>query len=118
MLHFPSVPMFVVLVVFAGQRAVAQSPLVYNHYVPRPTVDMLAGAVYADIPGSEHTLTVPAGTAFITWSVQGVFYCTGGPCTARWRPIIGNSSPSEGLPEDDVGTSSGSWASRIVAGDT
>ena len=114
-----SVSMLVVFVTCASQRAAAQSPLVYNHYVPEPaTVDMLVGTVYAEIPGSEYTLTVPAGTAFITWSVHGVLQeCTGSPCTARFRPIIGNSSPPEGLPEDDAGTSSGSWVTRTEAGD-
>jgi len=112
-----SAPMLVVFVTCASQRAAAQSPLVYNQYVPRPTVDMPASAVYADITVSEHTLTVPAGTAFVTWSVHGVLQqCTGFPCTARFRPIIGNSSPSEGLPEDDAGTSSGSWVTRTEAG--
>ena len=113
-----SVSMLVVFVTCASQRAAAQSPLVYNHYVPEPaTVDMLAGTVYADIPGSEYTLTVPAGTAFITWSVHGVLQqCTGSPCTARFRPIIGDSSPPKGLPEDDAGTSSGSWMTRTEAG--
>jgi len=115
-----SVSMLVVFVTCASQRAAAQSPLVYNHYVPEPaTVDMLVGTVYAEIPGSEYTLTVPAGTAFITWSVHGVLQqCTGFPCTARFRPIIGDSSPPEGLPEDDAGTSSGSWVTRIDAGST
>jgi hypothetical protein len=114
-----SASMLVVFVTCASQRAAAQSPFVYSHYVPRPTVDMPAGAVYADISGSEHTLTVPAGTAFITWWVHhDAFPCTGSPCTARLRPIIGNSSPSEGLPEDSVGTSSGSWTTHTVAGST
>ena len=98
-----SVSMSVVFVTCASQRAAAQSPFIYSHYVPRPTVNMPASAVYADITGSEHTLTVPAGTAFVTWSVHGVLQqCTGFPCTARRRPVIGNSSPSEGLPEDNV----------------
>ena len=118
MLRPISASMLVVFVTCAGQRAAAQSPFIYSHYVPRPTVDMPAGAVYADIPGSEHTLTVPAGTAVITWSVHGMIYCTGTPCTARLQPMIGNSSPPEGLPEDNVGTSSGSWATRTVAGST
>ena len=118
MLRLPSVSMFVVLVAFAGQRVVAQSPLVYNHYVPRPTVDMPLRAVYADIPGSEHTLTVPAGTAFITWSVHGVVVCTQGPCndTARFRPVIGNSFPTEGMPDNNAHSASGSWAIPTEAG--
>ena len=114
-----SASMLVVFVTCASQRAAAQSPLVYNHYVPDPTVDMLAGTVFENIQGSEDTLTVPAGTAFITWSVHGVLQqCTGSPCTARFRPIIGDSSPLKGLPEDDAGTSSGSWVTRIDAGST
>jgi hypothetical protein len=111
--------MFVVSVAFAGQGVVAQSPLVYSHYVPRPTVDMPLRTVYADIPGSQHSLTVPAGTAFITWSVHGVVVCTAGPCgieTARFRPVIGNSFPTEGIPDDNDGTSSGSWAIHTEAG--
>ena len=118
MLRSISVSMSVVFVTCASQRAAAQSPLVYNQYVPRPTVNMPASAVYADIFGSEHTLTVPAGTAFITWSVHGAISCTGGTCTARVQPIIGNSSPPEGLPEDVVGTSSGSWSTPTAGGST
>lgn len=118
MLRLPSVSMFVVLVAFAGQRVVAQSPLVYSHYVPRPNVELTAIAGYLDIPGSEHTLTVPAGTAFITWSLRGDVSCTAGTCidTTRFRPVIGNSFPTEGLPDDDSGTSSGSWAIPVEAG--
>lgn len=119
MLRLPSVSMFVVWVAFTGQRVVAQSPLVYSHYVPRPTVDMPLRTVYADIPGSQHSLTVPAGTAFITWSVHGVVVCTAGPCgneTARFRPVIDNSSPTDGMPDDTAHSASGSWAIPIEAG--
>ena len=118
MLRFPSQSMFVVLVTVAGQRVVAQSPLVYSHYVPRPTVDMPLHAVYEDILGSEHTLTVPAGTAFITWSVHGDVVCSlnCGQGTARFRPVIGNSFPMEGMPDDNDGASSGSWAIPTQAG--
>jgi len=112
-----SVSMLVVFVTCASQRAVAQTPMAYSHYVPRPAVNMPLHTEYEYIPDSEHTLTVPAGTAFITWSVHGVLQCTGSPCTARFRPIIENSSPPEGLPEDDAGTSSGSWVTRTEAGD-
>ncbi len=118
MFRLPSMSMFVVLVAIAGQRVVAQSPLVYSHYVPRPTVDMRVRAAYADIPGSEQTLTVPAGTAFITWSVHGAVQCLSG-CTqdtARFRPVIGASFPAEGMPDDNDGTSSGSWTAPTEAG--
>jgi len=120
MSRLPSVSLFVVSVAFAGQRVVAQSPLVYSHYVPRPTVDMPLRTDYGDIPGSEHTLTVPAGTAFITWSVHGDVVCSlnCGQETARFRPVIGNSFPTEGMPDDNDGSSSGSWAIPIEAGNT
>jgi len=110
--------MFVVLIAFASQRVVAQSPLVYSHYVPRPTVDMSLRTVYTDIPGSQHTLTVPAGTAFITWSVHGrVVYKLGDPDeTARFRPVIGNSFPTEGMPDTIARSASGSWAIPTDAG--
>ncbi len=118
MLRLPSVSMFVVLVAFTGQRVVAQSPLIYVHYVPRPTVDIAASAGYLDIPGSEHTLTVPAGTAFITWSLHGDVFCVSGTCvdTTRFRPVIGSSFPTEGMPDDITGTSTGSWAIPVEAG--
>lgn len=118
MLRLPSVPMFAVLVAFTGQRVVAQSPLIYNHYVPRPTVDIAASAGYLDIPGSEHTLTVPTGTAFITWSLHGDVFCVSGTCvdTTRFRPVIGGNFPTEGLPDDITGTSTGSWAIPVEAG--
>jgi len=119
MLRLPSGSLFVVLVAFAGQRVAAQSPLVYSHYVPRPTVDMSLHTYYADIPGSEHTLTVPAGTAFITWSVHGgVVYKLGGPNeTARIRPVIGTGFPSEGMPDDTARSSLGSWSVPTQGGD-
>ena len=118
MLRLPSVSMFVVLVAFAGERVVAQSPLVYNHYVPRPIVDIASSAGYVDIPGSQHTLTIPAGMAFINWSLHGDVVCTAGSCpdTTRFRPVIGNSFPTEGLPDDNNGTSSGSWAIPVEGG--
>lgn len=118
MLRLPSVSMFVVLVAFTGQRAVAQSPLVYTHYVPHPTFDMPLRTVYTDIPGSQHSLTVPAGTAFITWSVHGVVvYKLGGPNeTARFRPVIGNGSPTDGMPDDTARSASGSWAIPVQGG--
>ena len=118
MLRFPSQSMFVVLVAFAGQRVVAQSPLVYSHYVPRPTVYMSLRTVYTDIPGSEYTLTVPAGTAFITWSVHGMVQPIAGPPidTARFRPVIGNSSPTDGMPDDTAHAASGSWTIPVEAG--
>ena len=119
MLRLPSVLTFVALVAWAGERVVAQSTLVYSHYVPRPTVDMPLRSAYADIPGSQHTLTVPAGTAFITWSLRGDTNCiTGcvGDNTARFRPVIGFSFPTEGLPDGNDGSSSGSWAIPTNAG--
>jgi hypothetical protein len=119
MFRLPSVSMFVVLVVFASQRVVAQSPLAYSHYVPRPMVDMPLRTVYADIPDSAQTLAVPTGMAFITWSVHGVVVCTAGPCgieTARFRPVIGNNFPTEGLPDNNAHSSSGSWAIPTEAG--
>lgn len=118
MLRLPSVSTFVVLVAFAGQRVVAQSPLVYSHHVPRPNFDMPLRTVYADIPGSQHSLTVPAGTAFITWSVHGVVQFPAGPPsdTARFRPLIGNSFPTDGMPDDIAHAASGSWGIPIEAG--
>lgn len=118
MFRLPSVSMIVVWVAFAGQRVVAQSPLVYSHYVPRPTVDIPASAGYVDIPGSEHTLTVPAGMAFITWWLHGDVVCIAGSCmdTTRFRPVIGGSFPTEGVPDDVIGTSSGSWAIHTDGG--
>jgi len=76
--------------------------------------------VYTDIPGSEHTLTIPSGTAFITWSVHGDVVCSlnCGQGTARFRPVIGNSFPTEGMPDDNDGSSSGSWVIPVVAGST
>ncbi|MFH1108255.1 MAG: hypothetical protein V1790_03525 [Planctomycetota bacterium] len=113
-----SVSMLVVFVTCASQRAAAQSPLVYNHYVPRPAVEMPLRPVYADILVSQHSLTIPAGTAFITWSVHGSVVCTAGPCidTARFRPVIDNSFPTEGMPDDTTGTSTGSWAVHTDGG--
>jgi len=107
-----------VLIAFANQQAAAQSPLVYSHYVPRPTVDMPLRTVYGDIPGSEHTLTVPAGTAYITWSVHGVVQVIAGPPndTGRFRPVIGNSFPTDGMPDDTAHSASGSWAVPVEAG--
>jgi hypothetical protein len=115
-----SASMLVVFVTCASQRAAAQSPLVYNHYVPRPTVDMPAGTVYADILGSEHPLTVPAGTAVITWSVHGAIQCTAGPCidAARFRPAIGNSFPADGMPYHAAHSSSGAWTTHVDSGST
>jgi hypothetical protein len=113
-----SVSMLVVFVTCASQRAVAQTPMAYSHYVPRPAVNMPLHTEYAYIPDSEHTLTVPAGTAFITWSVHGVVVPTFGPPndTARFRPVIGSSFPEDGMPDDTVHSSSGSWAIHTEGG--
>ncbi len=118
MLRLRFAALSVVLFTLVGSQVVAQSPVVYNHYVPRPTVDLAASAGYVDIPGSQHTLTVPAGTAFITWSIRGSVVCTLGFCpdTTRFRPVIGANFPTEGIPDTNEGTSSGSWAIHTTAG--
>ncbi len=110
---------FAVLSVLLGcSVAAAQSPLVVNHYVPslagEPYVQGSTG-VYADIPASVRTMTVPKGTAIITWSFNYAANCD----PARIRPRIGTLAPNEGLPQYFGGAirPSGSWATPVNAGE-
>ena len=102
--------------------------------VPIPFVDnlMVIDAVpgysststsYFDIPGTSKTVTLPAGTALIVWSMS--CYSGGPSAGAVWyiRPVIGANAPPEGLlcATNEIGSHksfSGSWAVVIPAGGT
>ena len=98
--------------------AAAQTPVVVNHFVPslagEPEVHGSIG-VYTDIPASVKTVTVPKGTAIITWSFNYAPICD----PARIRPRIGTLAPNEGLPQYFQGAlrPSGSWATPVDAGE-
>lgn len=112
----------VVFVSLASQIVEAQAPVVENLFVwdgglfdfTDPSGD------FGDIPNSVKTVTLPAGRAFITWSVtlQGVDPSVGG----RIRPVIGDNMPEFKLgvqfsvPNGEFDTISGSWATDIPGG--
>ena len=92
--------------------AVAQTPYVHNLYVPHPATFQMQGPFdFTDIPGSDQTLTIPAGKAFITWS----FIAVPGETGSRVRPVIGDAFPSEGIAMRG-GRGSGSWITATEGG--
>ncbi len=98
------------LVVLAlGQVAVAQAPFVENLYVsfpvPRPAEPLPAD--FVDIPQTEKTVTIPAGTAIITWALN---IHDGG--AGMYRPVIGGDAPLDGLNLEE----SGSWVTETEGG--
>ena len=91
----------------------APAPYVANHLVTDPSWIGPAAPfeTYIDIPGSEQTLTLPPGTALITWA------CTMLPDNGgvRIRPRIGDDFPVDGAIVRS-GRSSGSWLTTTTGG--
>ncbi len=100
-----------VMVLVSAGVAWGQTPFVANHLVSQaawmgPEVPF----EFMDLPGSDQTLTLPAGTALITWT------STMTPdFEARMRPRIGTDAPVG----DTVvrgGRASGSWLTTTAGG--
>jgi len=97
-----------------GVRALAVDPVVEQHWVPHtPTYQRFEVFPFTDLPGSERTVTIPAGQAVLTWSYNS---SGSGLGTARFRPVIGGQFPADGLATGDF-SSAGTW-STITPGGT
>ena len=103
---------FVPVVLLAlGQVALGQAPFVANHLVSDAAWEgPTAPFDYMDVPGSERTLSVPAGTVLITWT-STMFT----DLETRIRPRIGDSFPADGTVVRG-GRSSGSWLTTTEGG--
>ncbi len=108
-----------------GQVAFGQAPFVENLYVVGDW-QVLNAADYQDIPASQKVVSVPSGTAVLTWSLTGRKSPYVGP-TVQVRPAIGDTFPTEGqwmnFTEADpmsgvgpFGVSSGSWVTTVEQG--
>ena len=109
----------VAFVLFAGQVAVAGTPFVDHVYVDN-LVYFTTSTDWDDVLDSEKTISVPAGTAFITWSLGG-YSSSVDPAPSMIRPVIGANAPEGGvrvvaLPGDPREVVAGSWVTPIEAG--
>lgn len=107
----------VVVVLVGGRVAVGQTPAVESLYV-RDYQDNVMSTTFEDLPTSVKTVTLPAGTAILTWSIRA-WVQVGNPATLHVLPTIGSVTPLEGLKADLDNLSSeprnlsGSWATQI-----
>lgn len=106
---------FVVAGVFASQQALAQTPFIEN-YVHQFTSDRSAPGTWGDIDDTAKAVTVPAGTAFITWSAQSFNGNT------KVRPAVGDGNvPAEDIWWLDAGGEhnnvASSWVTTVEAGE-
>ncbi len=114
--------MLVLFVSLASQIAEAQAPVVKNVFVQDGGLTGFSDPVgaYGDIPNSVRTVTVPAGTAFLTWSAttQG----DGSGSSGLVRPVIGDSTAGGesgvhfSVGQNELDTLSGSWVTDIPGG--
>lgn len=103
-----------------GPTAWGQTPFVHNLLVVDPQTNIVATDTYQDIPESDQSVTIPAGTAVIMWSIGA------SSGTLAWcnhvRPVIGTLSPTEGpyVPlqsaDTNIGYGSGTWATPVEGG--
>lgn len=87
---------FVVGLLVMVQGAVGQSPIIVGLYEPSPTLLVepisLEEEVWVDIPQTEKVVTMPSGTAVMTWEISNV----GAAQSAIFvRPVIGDVWPPE-----------------------
>jgi len=76
-------------------------------------------STFIDLTNSAKTIVVPAGTAFITWSMS--CFSESGFGDYRIRPVIGVSAPADGVSaisneQQSHKTYSGSWVTTTTAG--
>ena len=103
------------VVVLAIGGPVARGQFIEQLYAPSMPDANVSGAtsVYKDIPGTEKTITVPAGTAVITW----VFNLSSVDASwVRIRPVIGTNFPAEGLRQNVTATLVGTWTTNVEDG--
>ena len=104
----------VLIVLATGSTSVRAGPPVIESHNPAGSDFFWSttSTEYVDIPGTEKTVTVPTGSAVITWSL---WTHTAG---ARVRPVIGTQTPPNGMrfPINTLGGMSGSWATTIEGG--
>ncbi len=117
----PRCASILVLVGLASQVAEA-TPVVENLYVPVNVggQDVPQGPDFVDVGGSEKTIAIPPGTAYISWSMNLSFATTASSRERAFvRPVIGGDFPAEGLGVVFVegwGTATGSWATPTAGG--
>ena len=109
----------VAFVLFAGQGVVADEPFVDHVYVDNP-IFFTTSDEWVDIPDSEKTISVPAGTAFITWSLGG-YSSSISAAPSMIRPVIGPNAPAGGvrvvaLPGYPREVVAGSWVTPVETG--
>ena len=108
---------------FSAQAAVAQAqqPVVFNAYGPDLELPPLnvTSSQFVDIPGSEMTVTVPAGTAVISWSMSVRSLNSSTIGVGSIRPVIGTVAPS-GMPVTSENSNpkgfSGNWVTTTAGG--
>jgi len=83
----------VCVVLMAAGSAYGQTPVVEHLYVPDQGEEFVVEEIdtYVDITPTLKAVTIPAGTAVLTWSLQS----TG--TQVRLRPFIGDAHPDEGM---------------------
>ena len=88
--------------------------VVENLFVPTLTpvsFDSITG--FTDMPESQKTVSIPAGTAVIQWELYGTFSNN----IAEVRPVIGDTFPAEGLLASTSTTgASGTWVGHTDGG--
>jgi len=105
----------------ASQIAQA-TPVVENLYVSVNVdgQDVPQGSGFVDVIGSEKTVVIPPGTAYISWSMNLSFATTASSRERAWvRPVIGADFPAEGhgvVFVEGWGTATGSWATSTAGG--
>ncbi len=106
----------VAVLLAGGQVAMGTQPVVENLYVTEGLDFMIEETTphtYVDIPDTNKTVTIPSGTAFITWSTH-----TWTNSFCRVRPIIGVDAPAEGpLATSSTLKNMGNWV-VVTAGGT
>ena len=109
MLRLSSVAAVVVLSV--SQVVAGQVPFVENLYVPQTSNFELSGPFdWTDIPETVKVVSIPAGTAFLSWSLAA-----SAGTNFRIRPVIGDAMPAEGKLVSN-NHSVGSWVGTVTDG--
>lgn len=101
---------------WASQASVFADNRIVSGY--SPTYGEAPGPSFFDVPASGKSVTIPAGTALITWSLS--CHSFGGPGVYRIRPVIGGVvGPDIICVTNEAGshkTFSGSWATTVSGG--
>ena len=106
-----------IVLLFAG-LAWGQAPAVERLYLSAAPDFQTTAPDFVDIPGSEKMITIPSGTASITWSLSHSAEWTSDPFV--FRPVIGDAMPPSGLETESRGWrthNAGSWVPVTPGGE-